>query len=364
MTTGKSDTTAPTPVAIEPPLAHRAPHGDAVNQQAVADSLMVDPSHFPRFEELSEDYPEERVPWLDRSDTDESALTPEQRFWRENGYLILPGVIPEAIVDAYLDLRERTGVGTAQWGNFTPYMFFEEIRDLCCHKSVADMLCALIGEKMGMHFNLASFKSTQRAWHQDDYLNPPDIYSWYAACWFSLGDIHPDSGPFEFVPGSHRWPCMRSNKVKRHLQPQLREVTGTKFGETHWASHAEIFTTPAYEQKLAETGAEVHRFLGNKGDVLIWHGKLLHRGSTPKDPGLERPAIITHYSSIERRTDIGTHIEQHGNDGWYWSFPQNKLMFGADAVNMDRQVQTIAGQQQRIRRLEERLAALGASPDR
>jgi hypothetical protein len=32
-----------------------------------------------------------------------------------------------------------------------------------------------------------------------------------------------------------------------------------------------------------------------KGDLLIWHGKLFHRGTVARDPSLLRPGIIAHY---------------------------------------------------------------------
>lgn len=325
-----------------------------VYRQALKDQKMIDPSLRPTFEELSEDFPDKAVPYLDRKNIDESRLTPEQKFWRENGYLVLKKVIPEAVVDAYLALRERTGIERSGWGTPVPYMFFEEIKDLCCNRQVSEMMQHLIGDEMGMHFNIPMFRSTERYWHQDDYLNPPETFSWYIAVWFALGEIHPDCGPFEFVPGSHKWPCVRSDRVKAHLISEVRDEVGRPGESGHWAQHAEVFTNPAYLEKLRVSGLSIHKFLGQKGDVLLWHGKLLHRGSVPLNPAIARPAIITHYSRISTRRDIGDRIRRHKGAGYYWDFPESQLPNWPDGLNMSRLVLTNSQLSDRVEQLEKR----------
>jgi hypothetical protein len=135
----------------------------------------------------------------------------------------------------------------------------------------------------------------------------------YAAIWMAMGDIHPDSGPFEFVPGSHKWPCMRREKVKALVVPEARST-----GDHHWAVVAEYLVNKSVDQHIRETGAEVVQFDAKKGDILIWHGKLMHRGSIPKDPNILRPALIPHYSSIRDRRDFSNEILRHGDGGYFW----------------------------------------------
>lgn len=36
------------------------------------------------------------------------------------------------------------------------------------------------------------------------------------------------------------------------------------------------------------------------GCVLLWHARLLHRGSKARVPGMERRAVIAHYSGLSR----------------------------------------------------------------
>jgi len=42
--------------------------------------------------------------------------------------------------------------------------------------------------------------------------------------------------------------------------------------------------------------------------VLIWHGRLLHRGSRPTNPSLLRRALISHYSGINHRPDMPARV--------------------------------------------------------
>jgi len=84
---------------------------------------------------------------------------------------------------------------------------------------------------------------------------------------------------------------------------------------------AEYLVNKAVNNYIKEVGAEVVQFDAKKGDILIWHAKLMHRGSIPKNDALERPALICHYSPIRDRTDIGREIARHGDGGYFWEFP-------------------------------------------
>ncbi|MBY4892061.1 phytanoyl-CoA dioxygenase family protein [Rhodobacteraceae bacterium N5(2021)] len=46
----------------------------------------------------------------------------------------------------------------------------------------------------------------------------------------------------------------------------------------------------------------MREFTAKKGDVLLWYGRLMHRGSPPRAEGSRRPGLIGHYAPIfERR---------------------------------------------------------------
>jgi hypothetical protein len=276
---------------------------------------------WPTFAELSVPYPNDKVPFLDQQDVNESSLTPEQRFWRKNGYLILEGFIPPKVVDTYLKTREELQLGRGRFPNtWTPYMQYPVIRDLFCDKRLHYVLVDLIGEELGMHFNLTQFHSTERGWHQDDYLNPPiELRAGYAAVWAAVGDVPEDSGPYEYVPGSHRWNCVSRDLVQQYLDPSVRLGVPPK-GQPTWEIYAEQFVNPAYWFEMQRVGARVEKFLAKRGDILIWHAKLVHRGSPPKNREATRPGVIAHYSSVRSARWFGTDVRRHNDGGYYWHF--------------------------------------------
>lgn len=248
------------------------------------------------FSELADEPSPQFLPPLDQAIVNESALTPAQLAWRHEGVAILPRFLPDHLMDAYA--RRRAAFNDPSgWPSPTPYLDVPELRELALYPPLMKEMQALIGEPMLLHLCLTGWVSTERGWHQDDYLNPPHVNSWYAAVWMALEDIHPDSGPFEYVPGSHRWPLMRGHKVRRHMP--WRDAM-----RPEWPQLSEAFVVPTIDAEITHRGAEIRSFIAKRGDVLIWHGRLLHRGSKPKQPGMPRRSLICHYSGVNHRRDM------------------------------------------------------------
>jgi SAM-dependent methyltransferase len=263
-----------------------------------------------RWSDVSEEVADADLPPLDRQTVIPTRLTSEQAFWRENGYLIVPGLIPDEVIDRYCEVR-RTVSHAMGWANPTPYLDVPEIRDLCLYPALSDKLEHLIGEPVGLHLTLTGWVSTERDWHQDDYLNPPEVNGHYIAAWTALDRIQPDAGPFEFVPGSHRWPIIRQNRV-------LAQLGRENGNDPDWPWESERLLTPFFEDQIKQQGGRIERFLGNRGDVLFWHARLLHRGSLPTRPGAERRSMIAHYTALTHRSDMPVKRPHHSGSGWYF----------------------------------------------
>jgi ectoine hydroxylase-related dioxygenase (phytanoyl-CoA dioxygenase family) len=231
-------------------------------------------------------------------------LTPHQAYYRDNGYLILRDFIPHDLIDAYLALRDRLGLGQQQFPDSTPFLEHREIRDILIYKPLMDVIRELHAAEMGLIFALTGFKSTKRGWHQDAYLDADEAVPRLAS-WIACGDVTPQVGPFEYVPGSHRWMGLSNLRINDYLKPDFHWPSGhvaRKAGELGWGRISEAFIDPAVYAKIERDGAEVHEFTAKKGDVLLWYGRLMHRGSPPRQDGATRPGIIGHYAPIfERR---------------------------------------------------------------
>lgn len=267
---------------------------------------------------LAEHWDETVVPYPERNPE-----TPHQHAWADTGIVIAPGLAPEHLMAAYeTEWLTHNGGPDAQpgtpstyrsamgWQYATPYVDHPALRALACCGEIADLLTELTGEPMGVHLNLTGWQSTRRNWHFDQYLNEPYVGGFYAAVWLALDDIHPDAGPFQYVPASNTWWPPIS-------QAKMRTALGSDGNGPDWPTHSERILTPPFEAELAARNVSPTEFIASRGDVLVWHGRLLHRGSTPKDPNRERRGVIMHYSGIHHRPDMPPAV-QHELGGWYF----------------------------------------------
>lgn len=252
-------------------------------------------------------------PALDRPDLDYSKLTPEQISWHRDGVVILSDFIPADLIDRYVEVRARLPK-PGGWTTPQPYEHVPELLRLSLYRPLIEVMNGLIGEEMLLHLNLTGWISTERDWHQDDYLNPPFVNCWYAAAWIALDRIAAASGPFEYLPGSHRWPLLRGDKVQACMTAADHAQLAAAGEEHLWPTLTQKYVVPAVEAEIRARRAVARQFLAEKGDVLIWHGALMHRGAKPAAPGIERRAVIAHYSGLSHRPDVPVRKQdEHGS---------------------------------------------------
>lgn len=237
------------------------------------------------------------------------APQPGPADWNNDGFVIKKNFLPEELMQAYEECWLKHNVNRKTgWDYCTPYRQHPEIMEILSYKGIHETIEGLLGEPGGVHLNLTGWVSTTRNWHQDTYLNPPHVGDYYVAVWIALETIHPDSGPFQLVPGSHRWPVVTQDKILRALTPQERNH--------RWPTHSERLLTPLFTNEIIKREAEVLTYLPDRGDVLFWHGRLLHRGSVAKIPDMRRKTLIAHYSGINHRQDMPK--AQQYKDGWFF----------------------------------------------
>lgn len=243
--------------------------------------------------------------------------------WERDGVLHLPGIIPSEIIEAYVEERRKllgdTPKWRAGWNDPTPYLRVPTMLELACYRPLTEAIQQLIDREPGLHLCLTGFQSTERAWHQDRYLNPETVGERYIAAWIALDDVHEDAGPFEYVPGSHRWPVIEREKVWAEMRAR-----GQDPGKPTWPSDSQFWVGQACDQEIRARGKTATPFLGKKGDVLLWHASLVHRGSIPKNITLERRALISHYSAIDARPDM-PHLRRRENGSFYFWFEHGMI---------------------------------------
>jgi ectoine hydroxylase-related dioxygenase (phytanoyl-CoA dioxygenase family) len=107
-----------------------------------------------------------------------------------------------------------------------------------------------------------------------------------------------------------------------HLNPDERDH--------RWPKFSERLLTPMFQQMMDDKGVPAVNHLPSRGDVLIWNGRLLHRGSTANIKGMERRALIAHYSGINHRQEMPA-AKKARNAGYYFPLETDlDLYYGAE----------------------------------
>ena len=126
-----------------------------------------------------------------------------------------------------------------------------------------------------MHF----YEGSEHPLHQDQYYLPDCMSAWIA-----MVDVDEHNGPLVVQPGSHRGRLVSKSDARHELQP----------GETYMdQQHGRYF--PLVREAFRENGHDPAQVLVNRGDVVLFHGRLIHGGAPVRRPGTPRHALACHY---------------------------------------------------------------------
>ena len=159
-------------------------------------------------------------------------------------------------------------------------LFLEEpqVRFLALNKDLTRILSELLEGAPLVCNSLNFIWGSQQPDHFDSWFMPPVIENKLAVSSICLEEVRPDAGPLVYYPGTHK-------------------IAPYRF--SHGGIHAieeEMPACRAYvEEQLKAAHAERKEFLGQAGDVFLWHGQLLHGGTGIKDPSRTRKTLVTHY---------------------------------------------------------------------
>lgn len=258
-------------------------------------------------------------------------LTQDQLdFWDKNGYLLLKKFFTQDELHNYdkqlnkiIDKRkEKSGeitIDVLEGELAGKRMRLSEASDeaiACAHKindlflesqacrnlNLNKRLCAILGtllQNEPLIINSLSFrKGSQQPHHFDTYYMPPPVPNMMVVSSICVENQSEDSGPISYYPGSHKIP------------PYMFSHGGIN------AVNDEMPLAKAYiQEKIAELNLKSEIFIGNAGDVFIWHAQLYHGGSPIKDHNITRKTLVTHYW---RKSDVnGSKIATIKDSGSY-----------------------------------------------
>jgi hypothetical protein len=143
-------------------------------------------------------------------------------------------------------------------------------------------LCSLIlgGEARPSYTINFTFGSMQGL-HQDTAVFAVSPMNHIVGAWLACEDIHPDSGPLVFYPGSHRESLFSG--FDNYPQTILRTCAKEMMDE--------------YYRYLENVAARYERkkFIAKKGEWFLWHGMIIHGGDAIRNKELTRRSYVCHF---------------------------------------------------------------------
>lgn len=274
--------------------------------------------------------------WLDRPDAllaverrlAEEAISADDaeicRKWIVDGYYIAPGLIEHDLLDRTWEAYERAArdgrivlqpesAGEADHHpgrQLDPHLQVPEVAALQRHPGILRIVDLLFGRPTVPFQTIMGHKGSQQAPHSDAIHMTTYPLGFLVANWIAFEDIHPDSGPLEYYPKSHRLlPYLLSREVG---------IAPWEFKEKGYGVYNERYE-PAIRRHLDVHGLQPQFFCARKGDVLFWHSNLVHGGSARRDLKHSRRALVCHYFAKGAVTyhDLSGNPSRLHRDGLY-----------------------------------------------
>jgi Phytanoyl-CoA dioxygenase (PhyH) len=222
----------------------------------------------------------------------------------DHGYVIMPRAVDTGLIDEYVDFFERAwdelppSVALISGGLTYPlsrdfydrvakvsclHLYYPRAGELIFPPPVLEFLTDIY-ERPPVAFQTMSMrKGSEEPLHIDT--GPLTLTEPMTLCasWVALEDVKPDSGEFEYAPGTHRVSERLHFGVAKGHDGDMKE-----YGQTLEFVH----------QQMDEHGLKAERFMAKKGDVLIWHGDLMHGGAKIVDPALTRMSLVAHFMPL------------------------------------------------------------------
>jgi len=248
-------------------------------------------------------------PWLDQPDWEQQVDERLRRGelaasdaklcqkWARDGYIIIEDCIAPPILDAAWTAYDRAiAEGRIKLPPsrpqdplperfLDPHALVPELCGIMRHPEILRLIRIFMDREPAPFQTIASHKGSQQSEHSDSIHMTTYPLGYLTASWTAFEDIHPDSGPLVYYPGSHRLPYVFSRDVG---------IDDTEFKANGYKAYQEQYE-PKIRQMLRDHGMKPNYFLAQKGDVLLWHANLIHGGSPRKDLRHTRKAIVSHY---------------------------------------------------------------------
>jgi ectoine hydroxylase len=245
--------------------------------------------------------PHTESPWLDNATLNAEDINSKDGFnnfdtntqaalkaWPSNGFAILPNLFCTQECDIILQELEALQAQQKAQQRLDERIIFaihksEKINALATKPSLINVLNFILGKPVRLFQSLNfTHGSTQRA-HSDTIHMTTHPLGYMIAAWVALEDIHADSGPLFYYPGSHKLPYVLNEDYNHEGNYFLHDALAYKKYED------------AIDEIIVKNNLQQQQFLARKGDVFVWHANILHGGCPIVNKALTRKSMVLHY---------------------------------------------------------------------
>lgn len=210
-------------------------------------------------------------------------------FFADNGFLILNQFFSQSEVeDINLEIENKINSGEFNF-NFTgrkiPFAFKKSdvLKRVTLNERLLKINECLIGQPVFAYHTLNFIQGSEQAPHSDAIHMSTYPQGGLIAAWIALESTDENNGPLVYFPGSHKMPYLKNSDLNLKENFLLLDEN----------------PNAKYERKIAEILAEhkmdSQEFHAAQGDVLIWHGNLVHGGKKMIDKDRTRKSMVIHY---------------------------------------------------------------------
>lgn len=232
----------------------------------------------------------------------------KQKF-DENGLVILENLFSDEELDQHLlsvrqirqrvDVKDQNGFGDriGQLHQLAPVL----MNLATTNKVLLDVLRYALKDEPMLFGSLNFEKGSQQRLHVDAIFFWPEPEYAMAGVWIALEDVDLQNGPLIYVPGSHRWPMIRSEDViadKPDIQSKRDLARAGKISKADRGGLvAEMgnLWTEKYYRLLEEKCVEPTKLVLKKGTAVVWHSLLAHGGDIIADNSRSRNSVVYHF---------------------------------------------------------------------
>jgi hypothetical protein len=218
-----------------------------------------------------------------------AGLTSAQKAqYESDGYVLVEGVFTPDECDAVVDTMMALHAGRRRLEGFKPrqpddwgrthnqHLYDLVAMELLLHPRLREPLRDCMNDEPDGVQTMYFWKGSQQRRHQDQYYLPGCM-----AAWVAFQDVSPENGTIFVQPGSHRGRLLRQEDFV-----SKDDVPAPLFGQHY---------DDAVDALFERNGLPELPVIAKKGDVVFFHGVLIHRGGPITDSGAFRHVIANHY---------------------------------------------------------------------